>query len=367
MSTKEQKNLADKVKGGLASAATAAKSQIDALKTKEGRDALKDKFVANIKAMPLKQKIIAGAISLLATLFLICLPFLFNSRSSTNDGLSDRSNEEQLLRPDFSSDAKGAHLKTGDMMTITLPGGATMVMIYVAPGSFIMGSDSKQTVHKVRLTKGFWLGKYEVTQMQWKSVMGDNPSEFKDDYRPVDKVSWNDCQRFIRKVNAKLEDGMVRLPTEAEWEYACRAGTTGDFGNELLQHNDEQLLGLPSTTSKILDEMGWYAANSGMETHPVGQKDANAWGFHDMYGNVQEWCSDWHGEHHREEVTDPLGPVSGEYRVLRGGDYGMGAPGCSSSSRGCLEPDAAFFGFRLGYDTRPDAINCNSKSRQETK
>ena len=177
---------------------------------------------------------------------------------------------------------------------LDLGGGAKMEMIYVAPGSFMMGSEKEEEsspVHKVTLTRGFWLGKYEVTQTQWTSVMGSNPSKNKGGNLPVEAVSWEDCQDFIKKVNAKQGEGMARLPTEAEWEYACRAGTTGDFGG----------------TGK-LDDMGWYRGNSNRQTHPVGQKQANAWGFHDMHGNVWELCNDWFGKYQKVEVSDPVGP-----------------------------------------------------------
>ena len=236
--------------------------------------------------------------------------------------------------------------KTGDTMVITLPGGAEMEMIYVAPGSFMMGSedgeDDEKPVRKVTLTKGFWLGKYEVTQAQWQSVMGENPSYFIGDAKPVENVSWNDCQKFISKVNAKLGDDVARLPTEAEWEYACRAGTTGDYGG----------------TGK-LDEMGWFADNSAGKTHPVGQKKANGWGFHDMHGNVCEWNSDSYGGYSTEECVDPTGPFSGAYQVGRGGGWSGNARDCTSSGRdiGCPSDVYCFTGFRLACSMKPRGIS----------
>ena len=212
--------------------------------------------------------------------------------------------------------------KHRDTKTIVLPGGATMEMIYVAPGSFTMGSsrwergrDNDEMQHRVTLTKGFWLGKYEVTQRQWKSVMGNNPSHFKGDDLPVENVTWNDCQEFIRKVNASLNCEAC-LPTEAEWEYACRAGTTGPYAGGSL------------------DSMGWYRNNSGGKTHPVGQKQPNLWGFYDMHGNVWEWCNDWYGAYPSGSVTDPTGSASGGNRgVLRGGRWDSEARGCRSANR----------------------------------
>ena len=227
--------------------------------------------------------------------------------------------------------------KTGDVKTITLPGGETMEMIYVAPGSFMMGSpeseegrrsDEKQ--HRVTLTKGFWLGKYEVTQKQWKSVMGNNPSQFKGDDLPVERVYWGDCQKFIRKVNAQLNCG-ARLPTEAEWEYACRAGTTGPYAGDGL------------------DGMGWYKSNGRGRTHPVGQKQPNPWGFYDMHGNVWELCDDWYGYYPYGSVMDPTGSASGDEHVLRGGSWFHKARVCRSARRGGRNPGKRTWddGFRL--------------------
>ena len=230
--------------------------------------------------------------------------------------------------------------------TISLPGGATMEMIYVAPGSFIMGSpesekgrENYETQHRVTLTKGFWLGKYEVTQKQWKSVMGESYSfsDFKGDNRPVDNVSWYDCKKFIKRVNWQGRNYDARLPSEAEWEYACRAGSTGAYGG-----------------NGKLDDMGWYDGNSGKETHPVGQKSANGWGFHDMHGNVREWCNDWFDYYDNGSTNDPQGPAKGilselcgNPRVLRGGGCGNSARDCRSASRDGYDPGFHFGGFRL--------------------
>ncbi len=233
--------------------------------------------------------------------------------------------------------SRGGDSAAGQSKTkmIDLGGGVKMEMIYVAPGSFMMGSDNGEKtrpVHKVMLTKGFWLGKYEVTQRQWKQVMSNEPSKFKGNDRPVEMVTWDDCQAFIRKVNGKLGGERVRLPTEAEWEYACRAGSGGDFGG-----------------TGRLEDMGWFRENSGDETHPVGQKHANAWGFHDMHGNVWEWCSDWWGDYSSEAATDPVGQAGGERRVARGGAWDCKKVfTCSAASRVSFpsRPNS-FIGFRL--------------------
>ena len=207
------------------------------------------------------------------------------------------------------------------------------------------GRNYWDTQHRVTLTKGFWLGKYEVTQAQWKRVMGSNPSNFQGFFvsseRPVENVSWDDCQEFIRKVNAEAErqfGGEARLPTEAEWEYACRAGSTGAFAG-----------------TGDLYSMGWYRGNSGGKTHPVGQKRPNAWGFYDMHGNVCEWCNDWYGDYPGGSVTDPAGAASGGLRVLRGGGWYGYARNCRSAIRYWNDPGdrGGHDGFRLARSAGP--------------
>ena len=163
------------------------------------------------------------------------------------------------------------------------------------------------------ITKPFYLGKYEVTQEQWEAVMGSNPSNFKGPKNPVEQVSWDDCQEFLDKLNAKAggQGGKFVLPTEAQWEYACRAGSTGKF----CFGDDEKQLG----------EYAWYDENSDSKTHPVGEKKPNAWGLYDMHGNVWEWCQDWYGAYGAEAVDDPSGPTTGSGRVFRGGGWNNAA------------------------------------------
>ena len=227
--------------------------------------------------------------------------------------------------------------KSGDVKTITLPGGATMEMIWCAPGSFEMGSPklergrfSNEVQHRVTLTKGFWLGKYEVTQRQWESVMRSNPSRFKSPNNPVDTVSWLECQVFITRVNTML-GGLARLPTEAEWEYACRAGSDAPFSG-----------------SGIASEMAWYDKNSDFQTHAVGSHKPNAWGFYDMHGNLLEWCSDWFTDQKADSV-DPKGPPSGSFKIMRGGCWFFFELDCRSAYRLKREPNLrnCIFGFRL--------------------
>ena len=209
----------------------------------------------------------------------------------------------------------------------------------IPAGRFTMGGGSYEKPSQVTLTKPFYLGVYEVTNAQWKRVMGGVPSKWQDDDRPVEMVSWNDAVEFCRKLSVLPEEqkaGRVyRLPTEAEWEYACRAGSTTAFSFG----DDEELLG----------DFGWFNRNSGSQTHPVGQKKPNAWGLYDMHGNVWEWCSDWYGDYPNGKVLDPHGPSSGSYRVARGGSWRFHAWDCKSARRIRFNPshDDKEWGFRL--------------------
>jgi len=222
-------------------------------------------------------------------------------------------------------------------------------MLLVPPGTFMMGcspsnqygcSGDENPVHQVTLTQAYYLGRYEVTQAQWTAVMGSNPSQFQGSsaqvpaaevpLRPVEQVSWNMIQGFETATG-------LRLPTEAEWEYACRAGTTTAFNNG---SNDDATLGT----------LAWFSSNSGSQTRPVRQKLANALGLHDMHGNVWEWVEDWYGSNYyaQSPAVDPPGPISGPYRVLRGGSWLNFSYGCRASFRGFVGPgvDNDFYGFR---------------------
>jgi formylglycine-generating enzyme required for sulfatase activity len=214
-------------------------------------------------------------------------------------------------------------------LAVDLGGGVKMEMVLVPAGSFMMGSDERtcdKPVHKATITKPFYLGKYEVTQEQWEAVMGSNPSGFKGPKNPVETVSWDDCQVFLVKLNAKTggQGGKFVLPTEAQWEYACRAGSTTQycFGDDEARLRDH----------------AWYRANSESKTHPVGKKKPNAWGLYDMHGNVWEWCQDWYGAYGAEAVTDPSGPATGSTRVFRGGNWFYPAKLCRSAPRYFYEP-----------------------------
>ena len=226
--------------------------------------------------------------------------------------------------------------RPGDMMA----GAAGMEFVWVPPGEFWMGSTSseadsdEQPVTRVRISEGFWLGKYEVTRSKWAAVMGSNPVRGSNPSRfagcgrcPVELVSWEDAQQFIRRLNSQEGREVYRLPTEAEWEYAARAGTAGDrYGN--------------------LDAIAWYDRNSGNRAQPVGGKTPNAWGLHDMLGNVWEWVEDWYGDYPGGSVTDPRGPGSGSYRVLRGGGWDSYAGAVRASFR---FPNPGFSYLDLGF------------------
>jgi formylglycine-generating enzyme required for sulfatase activity len=206
-----------------------------------------------------------------------------------------------------------------------------MSFVFIPVGKFMMGTEDgvadQKPVHQVRLTNPFYLGKCEVTQGQWESVTGLNPSKMttRDRSLPVESVSWNECQAFCKK----LGDGF-RLPTEAEWEYACRTGTGG-----------------PGVS--VLSEVGWNMENCEGTTHPVGTKKANAWGLCDMYGNVWEWCQDWYGDYEPESVVNPQGLVSGRGRVFRGGGLNADDSYCRAVTRFGGVPSESFFfiGLRL--------------------
>lgn len=238
----------------------------------------------------------------------------------------------------------------GDEMSIVLPGGVPMIFCWcpattsaewkiISGGKdyFLMGSSEveesrchDEIQHRVILTHGFWIGKYEVTQAQWESVMKKNPSDFKGSDRPVESVSWKDCQEFVRTINA---DGhvTVSLPTEAQWEYACRAGTITpyDFGLSLNGDKANCNGNYPCGNSVV----GIYRG----ETVPVGSYLPNAWGLFDMHGNVWEWCQDWNGWY-EDGGTDPNGPTDGEARVCRGGSWHSKARCCRSATRNWCEP-----------------------------
>jgi len=214
-------------------------------------------------------------------------------------------------------------------------------MVYVEGGTFTMGATEEQgdgseyyekPAHQVTLSS-FYICKHEVTQDEWEAVMGSNPSKFKGKRRPVEKVSWEDCQTFISKLNS-ITGKQYRLPTEAEWEYAARGGNCSN--------------GYKYSGSNTLSNVAWYRDNSGNKTHEVMTKSPNELGLYDMSGNVWEWCSDWYGGYLSSDQTNPKGPSSGSYRVQRGGSWDDGARRCRVSYRYYYSPSYRYdLGLRL--------------------
>lgn len=216
--------------------------------------------------------------------------------------------------------------------------------VQISPGEFTMGSSSgnpdEEPAHRVRISRGFQMGKFEVTQAQWIATMRNphakstpedvNPSKFKGRSRPVENVSWDAVQKFVTALNTRDPKHVYRLPTEAEWEYGARAGTQGEV--------------------KDLDRIAWFQPNSNGQTQPVGQKAPNPWGLHDMLGNVLEWVQDWYAPDYSSSArTDPGGPPSGTYKVYRGCGWLSEAKYCRPAFRGFDFPNTGYYsvGFRL--------------------
>ena len=242
------------------------------------------------------------------------------------------------------------------MRSVHLGDGVNLELVWCAPGSFVMGAPLGETrgntgekQHHVTLTKGFWIGRYEVTQKQWEAVMKTSPSGFDGTNRPVETVSWHDCSKFAERLSSQVRGAKFRLPTEAEWEYACRAGTTTAF-------NSGKGLTKQEGRCTNADEVAWYDQNSDQETHPVGLKQPNGWGLYDMHGNVREWCMDLYADYPSSPAVDPAGPAAdpkappaGKVHVVRGGSHGYWASACSAASRGKEYPGQSHkhLGFRI--------------------
>ena len=234
----------------------------------------------------------------------------------------------------------------GSNKTFTV-NGVSFTMVYVQGGTFTMGAtseqgsdawDSEKPSHSVTLSS-YMIGQTEVTQALWQAVMGNNPSSFTgDSRRPVEKVSWNDCQEFLRKLNS-ITGQNFRLPTEAEWEFAARGGVNSR--------------GYKYSGSNNIGDVVWYDDNSGSTTHPVGTKQPNELGIYDMSGNVYEWCSDWYDKNYYSSSpsSNPQGPSSGSNRVLRGGSWYINARNCRVSNRYIISPvnRLSYNGLRLAF------------------
>jgi formylglycine-generating enzyme required for sulfatase activity len=250
--------------------------------------------------------------------------------------------------------------------TVSAGNNVDITFAFVPPGIFLMGSPKgeeedfgrdpvgvwnnasllspithdDELQHRVILTRGYYLGIHQVTQAQWQAVMGSNPSKFKGAELPVESVSWDDCQEFCERLSQKAGK-RFRLPTEAEWEYACRAGTTTPFffGPTIFADQANFAGGLLGTIRMLFTG----------RTTPVGKFAPNAWGLFDMHGNVDEWCQDWYGSYPTDQVSDPTGPDSGSTRVWRGGECQYPARDCRAANRASSEPALRghFFGCRV--------------------
>ena len=238
-----------------------------------------------------------------------------------------------------------------------------LVMRLIPPGTFTMGSPSgefgrisDEVQHQVTISHPFYMGVFEVTQRQYQRVTGKNPSSYGGEMRPVEKVSWNTIRgdynfpttlaigsdSFMGRLRAKTGIQLFDLPTEAQWEYACRAGTTSAI-------ND----GSEAGNGGYMNDVGRYSHNSGSDTAAVGSYCPNRWGLYDMHGNVCEWCLDWYGSYVTTIQQDPLGVTGGNYRLARGGYYGNGAADCRSARRSNTTPShtSSQYGFRLCCET----------------
>ena len=282
---------------------------------------------------------VRGEIMRSLMLCLVVLPFVISWKGSSETNQAGISSESQSTS------------QVRDLPRIT--NSIEMKLVLIPKGTFMMGSpeseegrNQDETQHEVTISKDYYLGVYEVTQGQYEKVIGKNPSRLQRDIvgnensnLPVENVSWHDAVEFCKKLSDLPEEkkaGRVyRLPTEAQWEYACRAGSKTAYS-----FDDEE---------GLLPEHGWFNRNSDFRKRKVGLLEPNAWGLYDMHGNVNEWCSDWYGEYPNGAVSDPVGPRKGSGRVGRGGSCVGGAAGCRSAHRDGYDPSLRFFadGFRV--------------------
>jgi formylglycine-generating enzyme required for sulfatase activity len=289
--------------------------------------------------------LLTGVVGIAVCLFVSCSPPQEVEIVQTQPSLEDTEpvQEEPQTEP---APVVGENEKLAALPN--LPDGALpLLLVKIPAGTFQMGSpeserfreENEGPVHPVAISKDFYLGNYEVTQAQWLALMETNPSTQLGDNLPVNRVNWQDAQEFLQKLNELFGESGYRLPTEAEWEYACRAGTTTAtyFGDEV--------------TEEQMADHAWYRGNSEGELHPVGQLQANAWGLFDLYGNVWEWCSDWYGPYTADAVTDPRGPETGEEKVFRGASWMGRFEYLRSADRAKFKPENRQHtgGFRIAW------------------
>ena len=295
----------------------------DGYESEEGTVKLKASAPSNLQITLMKESVGAGIV---------------NQQQSENQ----QSSNTYVVSSSNNSSGSSSMASGSNTISIPVKDGISIDMVKVEAGTFMMGATSEmkdpssdeKPLHQVTLTNDYYMGKYEVTQALWRAVMGSNPSYFKGDNLPVEKVSWKNCQKFISKLN-KMTGRKFRLPTEAEWEYAARGG--------------KKSRGYQYSGSNSISDVAWYDGNSGSKPHPVGTKQANELGIYDMTGNVWEWCQDWIGSYLSSSQTNPTGADSGSYPVHRGGCYNDVAWGCRLSHRSCSSPDDGYdyFGLRL--------------------
>ncbi len=235
------------------------------------------------------------------------------------------------------------NLSESESLTLNIGNDVSLSFCWIPPGSFLMGSpdaeagheESEAPLHRVIIAQGFHLSRTPITCVQWQALVGESRSTSSSGTHPMTEVSWDDAQLFAAKFSTQFPDWALRLPTESEWEYACRAGSPGCYSN--------------GESEADLERIGWYAGNSDGKTHPVSEKTPNAWDLYDMHGNVFEWCQDWDGAYLSGEQRNPAGPSSGDKRILRGGCFKCPPQYCRSANRYSAFPDRRGhnFGFRL--------------------
>jgi formylglycine-generating enzyme required for sulfatase activity len=258
------------------------------------------------------------------------------SRGGTDTGRRAEATAPETTTPSGKAPPPGEKRKEAPPPKTPSPGETQvnaigMKFAWIPPGNFRMGGDmyeDEKPIHGVTISRGFWMGVYPVTQAEWKKVMdGDDPSNFKGDDLPVESVSWHDCQAFCAKLRQR--DGKpYRLPSEAEWEYACRAGTTTDY--------------YTGDGEDALKRAGWYLGNSDGKTRPIGKLEPNRWGLYDMHGNVWQRCQDWYGPYPSGDVVDQIGPEKGESRVVRGGSWQKFPQSCRAARRFWFAPGSRY-------------------------